>query len=106
MEELSKDFGITIGVGYEQLKWDNTSSIPYRVSVQPMSPIGNFVSIWVKEGDYYWSREFGNLVEAKYWFIGCLLTYFMHSEDYSVKLKNSLKMAISLISNAENILNR
>lgn len=69
-----------------------------------MSPIGDFVSIWVKEGDYYWSREFGNLVEAKYWFIGCLLTYFMHSEDYSVKLENSLKMAISLITNAESIL--
>lgn len=106
LEEMSKGFGITIGIGYEQLKWDNTSSIPYRVSVQPMSPIGNFVSIWVKEGDYYWSREFGNLVEAKYWFIGCLLTYFMYSEEYSVKLENSLKMAISLIANAENILNR
>lgn len=71
-----------------------------------MSPIGDFVLIWVKEGDYYWLREFGNLVEAKYWFIGCLLTYFMRSEDYSVKLENSLKMAISLIANAENILNR
>lgn len=106
LEELSKGFGITIGVGYEQLKWDNSSSIPYRVSVQPMSPIGDFVSIWVKEGDFYWSREFGNLVEARYWFIGCLLTYFMRSEDYSVKLENSLKMAISLIANAENILDR
>ena len=108
LEELNKGFGITIGVGCEQLKWDNTSSIPYRVSVQPMSPIGNFVSVWVKEGDYdfYWSREFGNLIEAKYWFIGCLLTYFMRPEDYSVKLENSIKMAISLIANAENILNR
>lgn len=106
LEELNKSFGITIGVEREQLKWDNSSSIPHRVSVQPMSPIGDFVSIWVKEGDYYWSHEFGNLVEAKYWFIGCLLTYFMHSEDYSVKLENSLKMAISLIANAENILNR
>lgn len=108
LEEMSKGFGITIGVGYEQLKWDNTSSIPYRVSVQPMSPIGDFVSVWVKEGDYdfYWLREFGNLIEAKYWFIGCLLTYFMHPEDYSVKLENSIKMAISLIANAENILNK
>lgn len=106
LEELSKGFGITIGVGYEQLKWDNTSSIPYRVSVLPMYPNGDFVSIWVKNGDYYWSCEFGNLVEAKYWFIGCLLTYFMRSEDYTVKLENSLKMAISLIANAENILNR
>ena len=104
LEELNKGFGITIGVEREQLKWDNSSSIPYRVSVQPMSPIGDFVSIWGKEGDYYWSREFGNLVEAKYWFIGCLLTYFMRSEDYSVKLENSLKMAISLITNAESIL--
>lgn len=106
LKAMSKGFGITIGVGYEQLKWDNSSSIPYRVSVQPMSPIGDFVSIWVKEGDFYWSREFGNLVEAKYWFIGCLLTYFMRPEDYSVTLENSLKMAISLIANAENILNR
>lgn len=106
LEELSKGFGITIGVGYEQLKWDNSSSIPHRVSVQPMSPIGDFVSIWVKEGDYYWSREFGNLVEAKYWFIGCLLTYFMYSEDYSVELEDSLKMAISLIAYADNILNK
>lgn len=108
LEELNKGFGITIGVGCEQLKWDNTSSIPYRVSVQPMSPIGNFVSVWVKEGDndFYWSHEFGNLIEAKYWFIGCLLTYFMRPEDYSVKLENSIKMAISLIANAENILNK
>lgn len=105
LEELSKGFGITVGVEREQLKWDNTSSIPYHVSVLPMYPNGDFVSIWVKEGDYYWSREFGNLVEAKYWFIGCLLTYFMRPEDYSVKLENSLKMAISLIANAENILN-
>lgn len=106
--ELSKGFGITIGVEREQLKWDNTSSIPYCVSVQPMSPIGDFVSVWVKDGDYdyYRSREFGNLVEAKYWFIGCLLTYFMRPEDYSVELENSLKTAISLIANAENILNR
>lgn len=104
LEEMSKGFGITIAVGYEQLKWDNSSPIPYHVSVQPMSPIGNFISIWVKGGDYYWSREFGNLVEAKYWFIGCLLTYFMRPEDYSIKLEDSLKMAISMISNAENIL--
>lgn len=106
LKELSKGFGITIGVGYEQLKWDNSSSIPYRVSVQPMRPIGDFVSIWVKEGDYYWSREFGNLIEAKYWFIGCLLTYFIRPEDYSIKLEDSLKMAISLIANVENILNK
>lgn len=106
LEELSQDFGITIGVEREQLKWDNTSSIPYRVSVLPMYPNGDFVSIWVKNGDFYWSREFGNLVEANYWFIGCLLTYFMNPEDYPVKLENSLKMAISLISNAENILNK
>lgn len=106
LEELNKGFGITIGVEREQLKWDNSSSIPYRVSVQPMSPIGDFVSIWVKEGDYYRTREFGNLVEARYWFIGCLLTYFISPEDYSVELEDSLKMAISLISNAENILNR
>lgn len=107
LKVLRKGFGINIGVGYEQLKQGNSNSSHCHVSVQPTHPTGDFVSIWVKDGDFYWSKEFDNLTVAKFWLMGCLVTYLNH--DYrrnpSDELENSLESAIDMISNAENILN-
>lgn len=105
---LRKGFGINIGVGYERLKSDNLSSIPHHVSVKPVHPTEDFVLIWVKDGDFHWSKEFDNLIVAKFWLMCCLLTYLNHvyMREPSDELENSLESAIRMISNAENILNR
>lgn len=103
---LDEGFTITVGIGDKKLSWKNYGSNKYCISITKIEPNCDFVYFYAKRvnGFDYYSYDFWNFTKAKYYLMCLVLTYYKFPDSFSAELVNSLELAISLITNAENIL--
>lgn len=90
------------------LSWANHGVSNYCINIEDAEQLCDCVGIYSngEDGDFTHSKEFWSFTKAKYYLMSLLLTCYKTSDNYSTELADSLKMAISLIDNAENILNK
>lgn len=108
LQLLKSGLLIVIVFNNKILSWANHGVSKYCINIEDAEQFCDCVGIYSngENGDFSHSKEFWSFNEAKYCLIGLLLTYYKTPDKYPVELANNLKMAISLIANAENILNR
>ena len=108
LQLLESGLFVVIVLNHKMLMWANYGVSEYCVIIKDAEQVCDCVGIFSKgkNGDSRHSKEFWSFAEAKYYLISLLLTCYKAHETYSTELVNALKTAISLIANAENILNR
>ena len=90
------------------LSWANNGVSKYCINIEDAEQLCDCVGIYSNDEneDFAHSKEFWSFTKAKYYLMSLLLTYYKTPDKYPTELADSLKMAISLIDNAENILNK
>lgn len=108
LQLLESGLLIVIVFNNKILSWANNGVSKYCVNIEDAEQLCNCVGIYSngENGDFAHSKEFWSFTKAKYYLISLLVTYYKTPDTYSTELADSLKMVISLIANAENILDR
>lgn len=108
LQLLESGLFVVIVLNHKMLMWANYGVSEYCVIIKDAEQVCDCVGIFSRggNGDSRHSKEFWSFAEAKYYLISLLLTYYKTPNKYPIELSESLKTAISLIANAENILNR
>lgn len=108
LQLLKSGLLIVIVFNNKILSWANHGVSKYCINIGDAEQFCDCVGIYSngENGDFAHSKEFWSFNEAKYYLMSLLLTYYKTPGKYPTELADSLKTAISLISNAENILNK
>lgn len=108
LQLLKSGLLIVIVFNNKILSWANNGASKYCINIEDVEQLCDCVGIYPngENGDFAHSKEFWSFTEAKYYLISLLVTYYKTPGKYSIELAESLKTAISLIANAENILGR
>lgn len=108
LQLLKSGLLIVIVFNNKILSWTNCGVSKYCVNIEEAEQLCDCVGIYSngENGDFAHSKDFWSFTEAKYYLISLLLTYYKTPDKYPTELADSLKTAISLIANAENILNK
>lgn len=106
LQLLKSGLLIVIVFNNKILSWANHGVSNYCINIEDVEQLCDCVGIYSngETGDFAHSKEFWSFTKAKYYLMSLLLTYYKTPGKYPTELADSLKMAISLISNAENIL--
>lgn len=105
---LDEGFAIDMVVGDKKLSWGNHGEFKYHVRVEKVKLNCDYVHVYSKGINRFTgcSYDSWNFTKIKYLLISLILSYYKMPENYSTRLVDGLKTAVSLISNAENILNQ
>lgn len=106
LQLLKSGLLIVIVFNNKIMSWNNHGVSSYCINIEDAEQLCDCVGIYStgEEGDFAHSKEFWSFTKAKYYLISLLVAYYKTPSKYPTKLADSLKMAISLIANAENIL--
>lgn len=106
LQLLKNGLLIVIVSNNQILSWANYGASKYFINIEDVEQLCDCVGIYSngENGDFAHSKEFWSFTEARYYLTSLLLTYYKTPDKYPTELADSLKMAISLITNAENIL--
>lgn len=106
LQLLKSGLLIVIVFNNKILSWANHGVSNYCINIENAEQLCDCVGIYSngENGDFAHSKEFWSFNKAKYYLMSLLLTYYKTPDKYPTELADSLKMAISLIANAENIL--
>lgn len=108
LQLLKSGLLIVIVFNNKILSWANNGVSSYCINIEDAEQLCDCVGIYSngESGDFAHSKEFWSFTKAKYYLMSLLLTYYKTPDKYPTELADSLKMVISLIANAENILNK
>lgn len=106
LQLLKSGLLIVIVFNNKILSWTNHGVSKYCINIEDAEQLCDCGGIYStgEEGDFAHSKEFWSFTKAKYYLISLLVAYYKTPDKYPTELADSLKMAISLIANAENIL--
>lgn len=106
LQLLKSGLLIVIVFNNQILSWTNCGESKYCINIENAEQLCDCVGIYSngENGEFAHSKEFWSFTEAKYYLMSLLLTYYKTPGKYPIELAGSLKTAISLIANAENIL--
>lgn len=105
LQLLKSGLLIVIVFNNKIMSWANHGVSKYCINIEDAEQLCDCVGIYSngENGDFVHSKEFWSFTKAKYYLMSLLLTYYKTPGKYPTELADSLKMAISLIANAENI---